>query len=174
MSETGSMPRADRIHLGTDVGGTFTDLWAVTGAGRQIVVKSPTTRDIITGILGALQLAADELEMTVDELCSGVERFGHGTTAGLNALLTGNAARTAVVTTAGFRDTLEIGRLKRQIAGLTELQLGDYTLRGRHAPVAPRQLVFEVTERVDRNGEIVTPLDEDSVQAVLDRLEEQG
>ena len=137
-----------RVHIGTDVGGTFTDLWAISDSGRQVVVKAPSTPDIITGILDALDLAAAEFGIPVEEVCALVERFGHGTTAGLNALLTDRAAKTAVITTAGFRDTLEIGRLKRQIAGLSELQLGDYTQRGRRPPVAARNLVFEVVERI--------------------------
>jgi N-methylhydantoinase A len=163
-----------RIHVGTDVGGTFTDLWAVTGDGRQVVVKSPSTTDIIGGVLDAVDLAAAELGLDAGDFCAAVERFGHGTTAGLNALLTGRAAVVAVLTTAGFRDTLEIGRLKRQIAGLTELQLGDYTRRGRQAPVAPRHLVLEVDERIDRNGEVVVPLDEASVDRALDILGAEG
>jgi N-methylhydantoinase A len=163
-----------RYHVGTDVGGTFTDLWAITDDGRQLVVKAPSTPDIVTGILDAISLAASQLRITPDEFCAAVERFGHGTTAGLNALLTGRGARTAVITTTGFRDTLEIGRLKRQAAGLTELQLGDYTQRGRRAPLVPRHLVFEIDERVDRNGDVVVPLDEASVTRQLDRLDHLG
>jgi N-methylhydantoinase A len=160
-----------RIHVGTDVGGTFTDLWAITSTGRQVVVKSPSTADIITGIVAAIKLASHQLGIDPDSFCSSVDRFGHGTTAGLNALLTGRAARTAVITTAGFRDTLEIGRLKRQVAGLTDLQLGDYVNRGRWAPVVPRHLVFEIDERIDRNGDVVIPLDEASVHEAFDKLE---
>lgn len=168
----GSRPR--RLHVGTDVGGTFTDLWVITETGHQIVVKSPSTVDIITGILAAIDLASAQLGIDSNSFCAAVERFGHGTTAGLNALLTGRAAKTAVITTSGFRDTLEIGRLKRQVAGLTDLQIGDYVNRGRWAPVVPRHLVFEVTERIDRLGEVVTPLDELSVEEALDRLATHG
>ena len=163
-----------RVHVGTDVGGTFTDLWAITDAGNQLVVKSPSTRDIVTGILNALDLAASQLGISAEELCSSIDRFGHGTTAGLNALLTGNAARTAILTTRGFRDTLEIGRLKRQVSSLSDLQLGDYVNRGRQASVVPRHLVFEVDERIDRNGDVVLDLDEDSLDVALDQLERAG
>ena len=163
-----------RLHVGTDVGGTFTDLWAINDEGHQIVVKSPSTRDIVSGVLGAVDLAAAELGVTTAEFCTAVERFGHGTTAGLNALLTGNAARTAIITTRGFRDTIEIGRLKRQVSSLTDLQLGDYVNRGRVAPVVPRHRVFEVDERIDRNGDVVIALDEASLDHALDRLERAG
>lgn len=164
----------DRFQVGTDVGGTFTDLWAIAGDGRQVVVKAPTTPDIVTGILDALRLAAQAFGSDVPGFCARIDRFGHGTTAGLNALLTGNAAPTVVITTEGFRDTLEIGRLKRQVAGLTDLEVGDYLNRGRWAPVVPRTCVFEVRERVDRTGEVVVPLDPASVAVVLDRIEASG
>jgi N-methylhydantoinase A len=163
-----------RLHVGTDVGGTFTDLWVITDNGEQFVVKSPSTPDIISGILGAIDLAAARLGVDAQTFCSSVERFGHGTTAGLNALLTGRSAKTAIITTDGFRDTLEIGRLKRQVAGLTDLQLGDYVNRGRWAPVVPRHLVFEVTERIDRQGDVVVDLDEPSVHHALERIADQG
>jgi N-methylhydantoinase A len=165
---------ADRFHVGTDVGGTFTDLWAIAGDGRQAVVKAPSTPDIVTGILDAVRLGAQAFGLTVAEFCGRVDRFGHGTTAGLNALLTGNAAPTVVVTTEGFADTLEIGRLKRQVAGLTDLEVGDYLNRGRWAAVVPRTRVVEVRERIDRTGEVVVPLDADSVATALDLIEASG
>src|SRR5687768_6751091 len=113
------MVERTRFRVGTDVGGTFTDLWAIGDDGRQAVVKAPTSANIIDGILAVVDLAAAELGLQPAEFCRAIEHFGHGTTAGLNALLTSTTARTALVTTRGFGDTLEIGRLKRQLAGLT-------------------------------------------------------
>lgn len=159
-----------RFQVGTDVGGTFTDLWVRVDDGRQAVLKSPSTADIIGGILNALDLASAHFELSTEEFCAAVDRFGHGTTAGLNALLTSSAARTALVTTAGFGDTLEIGRLKRQLAGLTELEIGDYTNRGRWPAIVPRQLVVEVAERIDRDGAIVVPLADHEIERLLQRL----
>lgn len=146
--------------IGTDVGGTFTDLWALADDGRQIVVKVPTTADILGGIESAVTQAAERFGLPPRDFCSAIVRFGHGTTAGLNALLTGRAARTGVLTTAGFGDTLEIGRLKRQVAGLSEVEVGDYLNRNRWAPLVPRRLVLEVPERIDRTGAVLLPLDE--------------
>jgi N-methylhydantoinase A len=165
---------ADRFHVGTDVGGTFTDLWAIAGDGRQAVVKAPTTADIVTGIRDAIALAAAHFGLDVGAFCAAVDRFGHGTTAGLNALLTGHAARAVVITTEGFADTMEIGRLKRQVAGLTGLEAGDYTNRDRWPAVVPRTRVLEVAERVDRAGEVVRPLAADQVTKVLDAVEAAG
>ena len=132
-----------KFNVGTDVGGTFTDIWILASDGRSKVFKTPTTRDIISGVTDAFQLAADSFDMDMSDFCSHIERFGHGTTVGLNALLTGNAARTAVFTTAGFRDTLEIGRMKRQYAGLSELEVTDQFLRGRWPPLIDRKYIFE-------------------------------
>jgi N-methylhydantoinase A len=150
--------------IGTDVGGTFTDLWLRTSSGRSLVCKSPTTPDVVTGVVNAVHAAADQLGMPVKDMCRQVTRFGHGTTVGLNALLTGRASKVALVTTAGFGDVLEIGRLRRGTAGLRGLEPGDYYLRGRTHPLVPRDLVVEVTERVDSRGEVVVPLDEQSVR----------
>lgn len=165
---------ADRFHVGTDVGGTFTDLWAIAGDGRQAVVKAPTTADIVTGIRDAVALAAAHFGLDAWTFCAAVERFGHGTTAGLNALLTGHAARAVVITTEGFGDTMEIGRLKRQVAGLTGLEAGDYTNRGRWPAVVPRTQVLEVAERVDRSGVVVLPLAAGEITRVLDAVAEAG
>lgn len=160
--------------VGTDVGGTFTDLWARADDGRQTVVKVASTADIISGIEDAVVIAAEHFGLPVGEFCAGIERFGHGTTAGLNALLTGRAARTGVLTTEGFGDTLEIGRLKRQVAGLSETEVGDYLNRNRWAPIVPRRLVREVPERIDRTGAVLQPLDEEKARAEIRALGAAG
>ncbi len=155
-----------RFHVGTDVGGTFTDLWVLASDGRSRVFKSPTTSDIITGILDALHQAAASFEMTMRDFCASIERFGHGSTVGLNALLTGKTAKTAIITTAGFADTLEIARLRRQVAGLNELEVGNYFLRGQWPPLVARTMIYEVPERIDRRGHIIQSLDEEEGRAV--------
>lgn len=160
--------------VGTDVGGSFTDVWLRTDDGREVVRKAPTTSDVVTGLLDGLAAAAGALGMTVEELLPRVGRFGHGTTVGLNALLTGRAAPTALLVTAGFGDVLEIGRLRRGVAGLRPDQMGDYFQRGRTAPLVPRARVVEVPERVDRTGTVVVPLDVPAARAALRGLADQG
>ena len=123
--------------VGTDVGGTFTDLWVADEAGRTRVFKTPTTKDVQSGVLDAVALAAADFGLTVEQFCARIERFGHGTTVGLNALLTGSGARTGILTTRGFADTLEIGRLTRQSTGLNEHEYTDSYLRNRFAPLVP-------------------------------------
>lgn len=146
--------------VGTDVGGTFTDLWISQSAGETRVFKTPTSKDVLTGVIDALNLAAEAYELSFSDLCRQIERFGHGTTIGLNALLTGKGARTAIITTRGFADTLEIGRMRRQSSGLNEVEFTDSHLRNRFAPLVPRNLIVEVDERIDANGAVIIPLDE--------------
>lgn len=159
--------------VGTDVGGSFTDVWLRTDDGREIVRKAPTTADVVTGLLDGLDAVAQAAGLRLEELLPRLGRFGHGTTVGLNALLTGRAARTALVTTAGFGDVLEIGRLRRGFAGLRPDQLSDYHERGRTAPLVPRTLVAEVTERVDRTGAVLVPLGTEGARSALRRLAAQ-
>ena len=156
--------------IGTDVGGTFSDLWIADETQGVRVFKTPTTRDVLGGVIDGLHLAAESFGLSFEDFCARIERFGHGTTVGLNALLTGNAARTAILTTRGFADTLEIGRMRRQTSGLNEVEVTDSYLRNRHPPLVPRRLVFEIDERIDANGEVVNPLDEAQARGVIAAL----
>lgn len=159
-----------KYYVGTDVGGTFTDLWVASDDGRSSVFKSPTTKDVFGGVMDAMKLAAKAFDLTFEEFCSRIARFGHGTTVGLNALLTGNAAKTAVLATRGFGDTLEIGRMRRQSSGLNELELTDPYMRNRFAPLVPRRLIREIDERIDVNGNVITPLNEADARRILSEL----
>lgn len=161
-----------KFSVGTDVGGTFTDLWVMADDGRMRVFKAPTTADIISGVIDTIRLAADSFATSPEEFCRGVERFGHGTTVGLNALLTGRVGKTAIITTAGFGDTLEIGRLKRQYMGLAEGEVSDYYRRGQWPPLVPRKLVREIPGRINRAGEELQPLDEEKACEVVRSIAE--
>lgn len=162
------------FYVGTDVGGTFTDLWVADETGATRVFKTPTTKDVQSGVLDAVALAAQGFGLDLEAFCSRIERFGHGTTVGLNALLTGTGARTAILTTRGFADTLEIGRLTRQSTGLNEHEYTDSFLRNRFAPLVPRDRIVEIDERIDVNGRVVTPLDEHQARAAIEALARQG
>lgn len=160
--------------IGTDVGGTFTDVWVSADDGQTSVFKSPTTSDVLGGVLDAIALAAASFGLSFEQFCAKIERFGHGTTVGLNALLTGNAARTAVLTTKGFGDTLEIGRLKRQTSGMNELERTDAYLRNRIPPLVPRDLVIEIDERIDTKGNVIKELDEAQARTEIRKLQDRG
>jgi N-methylhydantoinase A len=160
--------------VGTDVGGTFTDLWVSESSGQTRVFKTPTTKDVLGGVIDAIGIAADAFGQSFNDFCSRIERFGHGTTVGLNALLTGNAAKTAILTTKGFGDTLEIGRLKRQSTGLNETEVIDSYLRNRFPPLVHRRLIIEIEERIDTNGNVIRQLDEKQARAAVRKLKDDN
>lgn len=163
-----------QFFVGTDVGGTFTDLWVATNEGSTRVFKSPTTQDVRSGVINAMALAAKSYELSFEAFCQKIVRFGHGTTVGLNALLTRRAAKTAIITTAGFGDTLEIGRLTRQSTGLNEHEYTDSYLRNQRPPIIPRLHIFEVGERVNAKGDIVTALDVDDARVQISKIVAAG
>jgi N-methylhydantoinase A len=141
--------------LGVDVGGTFTDLVALVEGGL-ITAKVPTTPpNQALGVVAALEL----VQPTVGAVAS----LAHGSTVATNALLERRGARTALVTTDGFRDVIEIGRQNRP--SLYELT------RDRPPALVPRELRFTVRERMGRDG-VLIPLDEESVRAVVDACRE--
>jgi N-methylhydantoinase A len=160
------------FRVGIDAGTTLTGLWAAASDGRSIVIKVPGGEDVAATVTDALRQVAGAFDVELGELCSRIDRLAHTTTAGLAELSAGGAARTAVVTTEGFGDTMEIGSMRRQTAGLVGLELGDYLRRNRRPSLVPRSLVAEVPERVTRDGTVVHGLDEDAVRDVLKRLVE--
>jgi len=137
--------------VGVDVGGTFTDLVTVRD-GSVEVRKTPSTPDAPDrGVVRGLDAASER-----DGLDLGAIGFlGHGTTVATNAVLEGEWADTALVTTEGFRDVLEIGRQARP-------DIYDFQSE-KPAPVVPRDRRFEVPERLDERGEVLTELDEEAV-----------
>lgn len=144
---------------GVDVGGTFTDLVIFDPvSGRVTLAKTPTTPDNqAIGVLNAFDTADTDL--------AGVGLIVHGTTTTTNAVLERNLCRTGLVTTAGFRDVLELGRRTRP---------QPYGMTGRFTPVIPRDLRLEVPERMDAQGRVVTPLDEAALHTALQALLAQG
>lgn len=147
------------VSVGVDVGGTFTDfLMLDSGAGSFRTAKVPTTVDdrsraFLEGI-DALAVAPGAIDWLV-----------HGTTAGTNAVLERKHAPVGLITTRGFRDTLELGRRTRP---------KPYGLAGSFVPLIPRHRRLEVAERIDAQGNVVTPLDEDAVRAQACALMDAG
>ncbi len=143
--------------LGVDVGGTFTDLALLDNAGRVRIHKLLTSaRDPSVSILHGIADLDAGIETTVV----------HGATIATNALLERRGARTALITTEGFRDVLEIGRQTR-----TDL----YALHPtRPQPLVPAPWRFELPERVDQQGTVLVPLDLEAADAVVRQLLAEG
>jgi len=142
------------VRIGVDVGGTFTDVVVADEAGLTMC-KVPSTPDAPDrGVLDGVDAAGERAGFAPEA----VTFFGHGTTVATNALLEREWAETALVTTEGFRDAVEIGRQTRPNL---------YDLRAeKPAPIVERDRRYEVPERLDRRGEVVDPLDEEAARAV--------
>ena len=149
-----------KYKLGIDVGGTFTDFLMVDENGEHAIFKSLSTpQDPSIGVGNGISAIADHLNIPSEDFLKQVEIIVHGTTITTNAVLTRNGARTAFITTGGFRDVLNMRR------GLRSRQYDS-----RYAPPEPfikRRDVYTVEERVDCEGKVLTPLNDDHMRAVI-------
>jgi N-methylhydantoinase A len=153
------VPDPDPTRLAVDIGGTFTDLVAVDARGRVVRAKTDTTPGCLErGVLTALTRSGVP--------AAGVAAFIHGTTVVINAVTERSGVRTALVTTRGFRDVLEIGRANRPDL---------YNLAYRKpVPFVPRHLRFEVGERMSYRGEVIEPVSDADLAGLGDRLAAAG
>ncbi|MGE0798705.1 MAG: hydantoinase/oxoprolinase family protein [Lautropia sp.] len=155
MSET-----ADGVRhvLGCDVGGTFTDV-VVTGGGRVVTLKvSSTPDDYSRAILSAIRQLRDEFGIDPGS----IDAVVHATTVATNTILEHKGARTALVTTEGFRDVLEMRRLR--IPVMYDLQYE------KPVPLVPRRRRYEIDERLDARGAVRRPLNEAQARQVAERI----
>ena len=149
-----------RYRVAVDVGGTFTDAVLTDSGGKRLVaIKVPTTpANRADGVMNAVHAVAKAAGVEARD----IKEVVHGSTTGTNALIERTGAKVGFLTTAGFRDLLEIGRVMRPHEGLY-----DFTV-DRPPPLVPRHLCVEAVERLDAAGAVLTPLDEASVQAAAD------
>ena len=149
--------------LGIDIGGTFTDIIVfdqATGAvhkAKELTTHDDPARGVITGVQKALngQVAPEDIYRTV-----------HATTLFTNSLIERKGAVTGLVTTAGFRDAVEIGRERKY-------ELYDVFI-AKPTPLVPRNLRLEATERMDADGQVITPLDQVSLLKAVKQLVDDG
>jgi N-methylhydantoinase A len=146
--------------IAVDIGGTFIDLVAFDHASQKVVyAKSPTTYDnLVDGILDCFKKAGIRP--------AEASLVNHGTTLVINSLIQRKGARTALVTSRGFRDVLEIGRANRPDPFDLHYQ--------RDEPLIPRDLRFEVPERMGSKGEVVTPLDLAAIKHLAEQIRKLG
>ncbi len=143
-----------RYRLGIDIGGTFTDLQVLDETtGRVVTLKTPSTPEPEEGVVAGLMALAERHGIHASD----IGFFSHGTTIGVNTLLERKGARVGVITTRGFRDILELRRLRLPKAN-------DFFVP-KPVSLVPRRLVREVDERILADGTVATPLDRDQVLA---------
>lgn len=148
------------VVIGIDVGGTFTDVVAVDcRAGAFHYFKLPSTRD------NPARAALEGFQRVLEIACApapSVASFTHGTTVATNAILEGRHGTTALVTTAGFRDVLELARQRRP--HLWNLD------KPKPSPIALRDCRFEIDERLDASGGVVRPVTAGALAGLIDQL----
>jgi N-methylhydantoinase A len=148
------------IRGAVDIGGTFTDVVAYDDDSGELRLGKAlsTPHDLIDGVfdsLAATDVSLEELELVI-----------HGSTVVVNSLIERKGARTALITTAGFRDVYEIGRINRHDAFNLSFT--------KHRPLVPREMVFEVGERLRADGTVVTSLDEEAARGIARELARLG
>src|SRR6185312_6728154 len=159
-------PKASRagnganVRLAADIGGTFTDIAVFDDkSGKLTFGKALSTpQRLVDGISSGVEKAGSEYRAA--------NLFLHGSTVAINTILERTGAKTALITTEGFRDVYEIGRINRPDAYNLYFQ--------KHVPLVERALRFEAKERVRADGEVLTPLDESEIAALGDKVATLG
>jgi len=156
------IPSDTAPRLAVDVGGTFTDVALEIGSRRVTAKVLTTPRAPEEGVLAAVDKAVAEAGIAPQS----VALIIHGTTLATNALIERKGAKTALITTAGHRDSVEMAQ---------ENRFEQYDIAvDRPPPLVPRHLRWSVTERLNYRGEVLVPLDEDSVRALVPRIAAEG
>ncbi len=155
------------FRISVDTGGTFTDMVVLDPAGRLHIGKALTTPErIFAGMQGALAVVAETLGLTVRDLLSRSGILIYGTTRATNAVVTKRTAKTAFLTTQGFKDTLTLKEGGKPGPHDYSFDYPD--------PYIPRRRSFEIAERIGSEGEVVRPLDLDQARGVLATLKARG
>jgi N-methylhydantoinase A len=157
---------APSYRLGVDVGGTFTDLLLINeSSGETYSAKVPSTpADSSIGVLNGIAKLCDQNHIDPKE----ITHVMHGTTVATNTVLEGKGARVGLVTTKGYRQVLQIAR------SFVPGGLGGWVIYNKRPLLAPLELTIEADERIDARGNVVSPLNEDSLRASLAGLKDQG
>lgn len=160
--------------VGIDTGGTFTDTVILTADGRTGVGKALTTHGRLSeGVLASLAAAAGTLGKSLREILSTTDVLSHGTTVGLNALLTGTGAKVGLLVTAGFESTLPMAR-SNKVHGLPDEDSINALKWRKPDLLVPRRRILGVRERIDVDGNVIVPLDEDGARQAIGKLVARG
>ncbi len=155
-----------KYKIGIDVGGTFTDFFLVADSGDSIMHKTLSTpEDSSVGFITGLKELAEKLNLPEAEFIDNIDTIVHGTTVATNALLTMGGAKTALITTKGFRDALEMRR------GIREERYNNHYKNV--TPRVPRYLRYTIDERIDAVGTILNDVDYAELDAIILKLKEE-
>ena len=161
--------------VGVDIGGTFTDCVVLDNKGRITATKSPSTPgNFAEGMLAALAVAGERLDLSFEEFCARIRVLTHGTTVGTNALIQRRGAKVGLITTKGHEDVIHIMRGSRGVTSRDLRKVVHFPESQKPQPIVPKRLIEGVSERMDCFGEAVVPLNEAEAQAAIRRLLEEG
>ena len=147
--------------IDVDVGGTFTDL-VLNYAGRQVIAKAPTTaHDLSECFMQAVGETAHEINVSTDELLAEIDIIRYSTTIAMNSLLQRAGPRLGLLMTEGHEDAPLIGRGAQWIDGTLISERRNVAVQHKPTPLIDPDMMLGVRERVDFNGDVVIPLDED-------------
>ena len=153
--------------VGIDVGGTFTDLICVTPDGEVLLDKTPTTPDDQSvGVMQGIALLAQRAQLSTADFCARIDALVHGTTIADNTMIEMKGASTGLLVTRGHRDEIEMRRVHKE-----EIWDPSYPAP---LPIARRRARIPIPERVDFEGRVVLPLDENAVRKGVRRLRQLG
>ncbi|MBL1112224.1 hydantoinase/oxoprolinase family protein [Streptomyces sp. 110] len=166
-AQTNSGGRDARYRIAVDTGGTFTDVVVGSDSGDMAAGKALTTYDrVFTGFEAAVRRAAESVGWSGDDVLRNADVIVYGTTHATNAVLTGKIAKTALLVTEGFADTLLLREGGRRDAFDSKAAYP--------GPYIPRRLTYEIRERVNSEGYVLVPLDEEQVRSALKTLVDEG
>jgi len=161
--------------LGVDVGGTFTDVCAVSDDGEVLTAKAPSTpADLTEGVLAGLGLVATAAGLSLPELLARTTKFAHGTTQTSNVIFTWKGTPTGLITTQGFADEILIMRARGRVAGVGLAARRHLRATDKPPQIVPRRRIAEISERMDRRGRVLVAADRSDIAAAVDRLLDQG
>lgn len=164
-----------RYSIGVDIGGTFTDCAVIGPDGDVFTGKVPTTpQDRSEGFFASVEAAAAHRNLTLKEILDQTSRLAHGTTAGINALVTKQGAKTALLATAGHGAAIRIMDNTGRVTGASMEEMLDYASSDLPEQFVDSRWIKEVIERVDCDGDIVVVLDEVALLATVDELVSEG
>jgi N-methylhydantoinase A len=165
----------DRFRIGIDIGGTFTDCTVYSEASGVRMAKAPSTPDDFSqGFFNALAAGAESIGISLEELLTRTERLSHGTTVGINAVVSRTGSRVGLIATKGHGDALRILDNTGRTNGMPVERILDYASSSLPERFVKRGDVAEITERIDCFGDVVVPLDVEHLEREAERLLGQG
>ena len=161
--------------IGVDTGGTFTDSIVIDTKGNSYIGKALSTPpNFADGVINSLNEAAKQSGQSLRKILENCILFNHGSTAATNAIVTWRGAKTGLITTAGHKGVMAIQRAYGRVVGLSDDEVKHILATEKPRPIVPRHLIVEVTERVDFQGDVIVPLNDEEVRVAVERYKKDG